>query len=122
VRDTVRVSACESLSEEQYARWVREEGFGELRQVLFWRWDPVGVEDAFPITADEYDDYARVLMSRLRKGAGEPQVAAYLLSVEREWMGRRFSDDAKLEALGERILDWFEESLSLWMERSDEFH
>src|SRR3954468_15284766 len=69
IRHTGGVSVDESLSEEEYARWGNEAGFAELRQLLFWRWDPIGVGDAFPVTADEYDLYARVLLSRLRAGA-----------------------------------------------------
>ena len=95
-------------------------GFRELRQILYWRWDPLGVDRAFPATEDEYDDYARVLMSRLRKGARSQDVAAYLSSAESGSMGQRFSDDVKLEELGKRILDWFEESLSIWMECRDD--
>ena len=116
------MSASEPLSEEQYAKWCQGTGFQELREILYWRWDPIGVNGAFPASADEYDDYASVLLSRLRKGAQAPEVADYLLSVERESMGLRFSDDAKLQALGERILAWYEESISRWMERNDGVH
>jgi len=107
----------QTLSAEDYARWGDEAGFIELRQVLFWRWDPLGVDDDFPATADEYDRYARVLLARLRAGASAEQVAEYLLDVERSWMGQRFSDDAKLSEVGERVVAWFEESMLRWLER-----
>jgi hypothetical protein len=107
----------ETLSEEEYARWWKETGFAELRQLLFWRWDPLGVDDAFPVTADEYDRYAGVLLSRLRAGATAGQVAECLLDVERSSMGQRFSDDAKLREVGERVIEWFEESIPYWMDR-----
>lgn len=29
----------------------------ELRQILYWRWDPIGVSDEFPLNAGEYDLY-----------------------------------------------------------------
>ena len=112
------MSVSEPLNEEQLARWWNEAGFSELRQVLFWRWDPIGLNDAFPVTADEYDRYARVLLSRLRSGATASVLADYLLDVERSEMGRRFSEDAKLRDLGERLVWWFEASISHWMDRS----
>jgi hypothetical protein len=112
------MSVDESLSEEEYARWWNEVGFAELRQLLFWRWDPLGVDDAFPTTADEYDRYARVLLARLRTGMAAGQVAEYLLEVERSSMGRRFSDDAKLHEVAERVIAWFEESVPHWMDRA----
>lgn len=104
------------LSEEEYARWCNEAGFPELRQLSFWRWDPIGVDDAFPVTA-EYDDYVSVLLSRLPAAATAAQVAEYLLDVERSSMGQRFSDDAKLRYVGERVIEWFEESIPHWIDR-----
>lgn len=40
------------------AQWWDETGEYELRQILHWRWDPIGVSSVFPYAADEYDDYA----------------------------------------------------------------
>jgi hypothetical protein len=108
----------EPLGEEEYARWWEAAGFPELRQLLFWRWDPIGVDDGFPTTADEYDHYARVLLSRLRAGATGEQVAAYLLEVERSAMGQRLSDDAKLRDVGALVVAWFGESIPHWRDRS----
>jgi hypothetical protein len=66
-----------SLTEEQYARWWQETGFAELRQILYWLWDPINVNNAFPLNDDEYDRYAKILLSRLRKGASAIDVADY---------------------------------------------
>jgi hypothetical protein len=38
----------EWLSPDQAERWADEAGFGELRQVLLWRWDPIGLAESFP--------------------------------------------------------------------------
>ena len=105
------------LSEQEYAQWRQEAGFPQLRQILFWRWDPLGVDDAFPVTADEYDSYVKVLLSRLRRGMEASEIASYLLEVERDSMGRRYTDDAVLVALGARVVEWFEESLDHWQDR-----
>ena len=111
------MSVEEEPSIEEYARWCKQAGFDELRQLLFWRWDPIGVEDWFPVTASEYDAYARVLLSRLRAGATAEQVAEYLLEVERTDMELGFSDDAHLREVGERVVDWFGKSIRHWMDR-----
>lgn len=110
------MSAHEALSAEDYARWCCDAGFPELGQILFWRWDPIGVDESFPITADEYDSYARELLTRLRRGAGVQQVAAYLAEVEEHSIGLRFSDDARLGALGQYVVDWHATSISHWVD------
>ncbi len=111
------MSVDEELSIEEYARWCKQAGFDELRQLLFWHWDPIGVNDTFPVTADEYDAYARVLLSRLRTGATAEQVAEYLLEVERSSMG--FSGDVDLQDVGERVVAWFDQSIPYWVRTRD---
>jgi len=59
----------EPLDADEFARWWKETGEHELRQILFWKWDPIGVSDIFPNTADDYDGYAPPIVSALRKGA-----------------------------------------------------
>jgi hypothetical protein len=112
---TAMVSEPVSLTEEQYARWWQENGFAELRQILYWIWDPISVNNAFPYTHDEYDHYARVLLSKLRKGASAPDVVEYLVSVEKGAMGMTRAVD--LTPLGERIVEWYEESIPYWFDR-----
>jgi len=48
-------------------------------------------------------------------------IATYLLEVEQSSMGRRYSEDAKLRQVGERVITWFEESISHWMDHSADF-
>jgi hypothetical protein len=112
---TVTVSAPSSLTEEQYARWWKENGFAELRQILYWIWDPIGVNTAFPYTHDEYDRYAKVLLSKLRKGASASDVVDYLVSVEKGPMGMTRAVD--LTPLGVRVMEWYEESIPYWLDR-----
>lgn len=75
------------------------------------------MDDAFPVTADEYDSYVKVLLSRLRRGMEASEIASYLLEVERGSMGGRYMDDSVLVALGERVVEWFEASLDHWQDR-----
>lgn len=113
------MAANDGLSEEQYGEWTMQSGFGELRQILYWRWDPIGVDNAFPITADEYDSYVEGLLSRLWRGIQPAAIADCLRQAERESMGSGYTAEAELLALGQRIADWHENSIDLWMRRRD---
>ena len=70
---------------------------------------------SFPYTHDEYDRYARVLLSKLRNGASTTDVVEYLLSVEDDAMGMTRAVD--LTPLGVRVVEWFEDSIPYWLER-----
>lgn len=37
------------------SRGERRQDHLELRRVLYWQWDPIGVRDDFPHSAGEYD-------------------------------------------------------------------
>ncbi len=84
----------------------RRQDLMELRQILYWRWDPLGVSDSFPLNAGEYDRYADELLTRLEAGARDDSVTEYLERVEREWItvgvGR-----ARERDIGEVVAWWF---------------
>jgi hypothetical protein len=52
--------------------------FGKL---LLWRWDPIGVADYFPDTADEYDGYAPQVVHVLRAGGDADAITAHLVEL-----------------------------------------
>lgn len=62
--------------------WWEATGVAGLTALLFWCWDPIGVNDAYPAAQDEYAAYARALAPMLRAGAREDAVEAYLRDVE----------------------------------------
>jgi hypothetical protein len=103
-----------SLSDEELTRWWEETGEHELRQVLLWRWDPIGVADSFPNTADEYDGYAPAVADLLRRGATDTEVAEHLETVERDSLGLAGSSPDRLAYLGELLTGWFAESVTSW--------
>jgi hypothetical protein len=105
-----------SLPEEEFARWWAETGEHELRQVLYWKWDPIGVNDVFPASADEYDHYAPKVVSALRGGARENEVVDLLRTFETEWMGLSGDRTDHLRTVAEDIVGWFEESQDRWRE------
>jgi hypothetical protein len=108
--------ATERLSPEDFARWWKETGERELRQLLYWRWDPIGVNDSFPYAVDEYDGYAPQVVEAIRRGAAQSEIAAMLVMVEQDGMGLgRGSSDLR-ESVVRRILHWYEESQRRWLE------
>lgn len=105
------------LDEEQHALWAAE-AISELRQILYWRWDPIGVSDQFPSNADEYDAYTEALMRRMRHGADARQIARYLATAERFHMGLAGRSEDDLLTVARLIEAWFSNSLWCWRGRT----
>jgi hypothetical protein len=109
------------LSTEEHARWWKEAGGWQLRQLLFWRWDPIGVNDGFPWSYDEYDSYAGPIVTQLENGADAMKIARYLDRIETVNMGLSASSDrseigpgSPLVDLAQRIVDWYPSSIEWW--------
>ncbi len=104
----------DALSTEDFARWWKETGEHELRQILFWKWDPIGVCDSFPNTADEYDGYAPRVVGALRRGASEGEIATLLHSIEHDAMGLARGATDHLREVAQLLVGWFENSHDSW--------
>jgi hypothetical protein len=103
------------LADEEFERWWAETGERELRELLYWAWDPIGVSSSFPYAVDEYDGYAPALVRALRAEASETEIAAMLEAVQRDRMGLGADADLARSATL-RILHWYRESLRRWTE------
>jgi hypothetical protein len=108
------VTDPEDLTPEQFARWWNETGERELRQILFWRWDPIGIADDFPNTADEYDSYPPGVVALLRLGADANLLATHLEFLERETIGLPPQDPERRTRAAELLVEWFACSVDLW--------
>jgi hypothetical protein len=108
------VSAPEGLPTEQFARWWNETGERELRQILFWRWDPLRIGGYFPNTVDEYDDYAPGIVALLRLGADAKVLAEHLEFLERGPMGLAAPDSDGRAQTAELLTEWFVTSIDAW--------
>ncbi|MHB1568387.1 MAG: hypothetical protein ACYC0H_04200 [Solirubrobacteraceae bacterium] len=106
--------ASERLSTDDFARWWHETGERELRQLLYWKWDPIAVSGQFPRTADEYDGYVPEVVSALRKGASATDVAELLEAIESDRMGLGQGPSGRLRMLGSEIVSWLEQSQGSW--------
>jgi hypothetical protein len=103
------------LTEAQNRLWVRT-GIVELRQLLFWTWDPLDVQDAFPRTADEYDTIADGLLSELHRGTPVPKLARWLQLADMELVGDAPTRAVRRELLAERVDRWYDDSRSYWLD------
>lgn len=92
------------MDQAEYERWWRERGSGELREILYRDWDPIGVKDLADGSEDEYDAYVGQLGRRLRAGAGDEELAA-LLEDFRLDMG--LEPAAPPLDVARRIRDWY---------------
>lgn len=101
------------MPSDDLAAWWKATGEAELRQILFWRWDPLGVADLFPNTADEYDGYAPQVVQALRRGASETELIALLTGFERDAMGITPAAERLRELVG-LLTTWFDNSLESW--------
>jgi len=68
-----------------------------IRQVLWRRWDPIGV-NSVPEASDEYDGYAGGVLRMFLDGATDAEIAQHLLTVETTTMGlsRPTTDERRL--------------------------
>lgn len=93
--------------EPSFEQWWREAGFRELRQLLLWRWDPIGVADhTFPWAESEYDMYARPLAELLDDGASAAEVMEHLDGIA----SNEITIGSTSPEVAELIVRWYEES------------
>jgi hypothetical protein len=90
-----------------FADWWRESGEVELCQLLYWVWDPIGVNEDFPAAEDEYGCYALEIATALASDMPVSTLAGWLATIERDRMG-----------LSQRPLDAIADRLQIWYRRS----
>ena len=95
------------MDHAEYERWWQERGSGELRDLLYREWDPIGVKDLADGSEDEYDAYVGQLGRRLRAGSSEDELAALLEHFRLE-MGLEPADPPLDTA--RTILAWYREA------------
>lgn len=106
---------------DERRQWWTTKGQVQLRQLLYWLWDPIGVNDYFPNSHDEYDSYADAMGELMVGTADEEALAAGVLeAVRRAQAAMGFEqkegaeDDRRI--LTEMILEWRRQSIGLWKE------
>jgi hypothetical protein len=105
----------QALTGDEFERWWKETGEYELRQVLYWKWHPIGVTDSFPCTADEYDQYAPQVLTAIRS-ASMDALATLLRTIERERMGLTGDGIEHQRTVAADVAAWFEQSQARWSE------
>jgi hypothetical protein len=80
-----------------------------MRRLLWDHWDPLALKGVAP--DDEYDAYARVLASKLKRGDDRAEIVRYLTaalaqpgcSLPSQWR-------AKCEAAADTLMEWYARS------------
>lgn len=111
----------EAITAEERQEWWTASGKSQLRQLLYWRWDPIGVNYAFPDNHDEYDRYADSMRGLMVGDADEGELEAGVLRAvlrAQEAMGFEQKPGAEESRRGitEMILRWRYQSISTWKE------
>jgi hypothetical protein len=103
------------LTEDEFKKWWSRTGEYELRQVMLWVWDPIGVQTSFPNAADEYDSYAQNVVEVLRSGRSEDELVRVLLDIERGAMRGCGADPERLPEVARRLAGWYARSTHRWV-------
>lgn len=82
---------------------ARECWFQAVRAILLRSWDPIGI-NRFPLSVDEYDDYARALVNLLWSNPTQGALTEYLELVERDRLGLGAGDASKRNAVARELL------------------
>lgn len=103
----------ETLDLEEWANWWEKAGGWQLRQILYWRWDPIGVQGGFPWSRGEYDGFAGQVAKRLREGCGYNELALELGQYEND-MGLSAGPKDELAKVAKFICEWYPASVEHW--------
>ena len=74
----MELASCTVEDARAWARWWRIDGLREMRAILWEKWDPLALNGIAP--DDEYDGYAQVLASKLKRGSDRSDIVAYLMT------------------------------------------
>lgn len=78
-----------------------------VNEVLYYLWDPIGVNDLGPAARDEYDSYVAEITKAILKGADSEEISVMLRKIETEWMEIEGKAETRKE-VAELLIDWFE--------------
>ena len=109
------------LSDEDFAGWWGSAGEPQLAEILYWLWDPIGVNDAFPLTRGEYDGYLNPIASELKRRASAQEIEDLLARFEKEQIGLYGIPllDERRPRVAKFIADeWFDASVFYWQDRA----
>lgn len=78
-----------------------------IEEILYYVWDPIGVNDFGPASWGEYDSYAGVVWHMALEGKSQSEISTYLTSVVVDRMELP-AKSRKDDAVAELVLDWKE--------------
>ena len=87
---------------EKHAKKKAIEVQKSIRHILFYDWDPIGVNDLAP--DDEYDSYVADIYRLLISGASRTEIAAHLRQIEITWMSS-VTDREHRDNIAEKLIN-----------------
>lgn len=76
----------------------------EIRRILFFEWDPIGLSSDPESPRDEYDDYAGLVYRILVSGGSENDLIDHLYKIERDQIGMSCGDKEMLRPVAKKLL------------------
>jgi hypothetical protein len=92
-----------------WVRWRRLEGLPQMRALLWEKWDPLGLRP-HDAPEDEYDSYANILASKLKRGTSREDIADYLTTALAEEGVITPAWVARCNQTAQDLLDWYGQS------------
>ncbi len=77
----------------------------EIRRILFFHWDPIGVSSDPEWPRDEYDGYAGSVYRILASGGTEYELIEYLNQTEKVQIGMPARDREMLRPVAKKLLE-----------------
>ena len=99
-------------------QWWEDVGQDQLRQLLYWRWDPIGINSEFPNTSGEYDRYADGMRELMVLDHDQEDLRAKVLKALRQAQvamglgGRTGSEESRQEAAA-LVLGWRDRAIGM---------
>jgi hypothetical protein len=113
--DQVSDEETGEIQARDFSAWWQDAGERELRQLLYWVWDPIGLNKEFPDALDEYDRYAIEVATALASDMPQSALAALLGSIEQNRMGMT---PRPLDVIAKRLQGWHRRSTERYRARA----
>ena len=86
---------------------IEQELTKRTNEILYYQWDPIGVNDFGAATRDEYDSYVPMIVKAILAGATQDIIEKILYKIETESMEMKGQRD-KRKTTAELLINWYD--------------